>query len=177
MCRRILLLSGPIGSGKSSVARVLNDCYQYRSISSGGYLRSIALDHSREALQDAGDRLDRDTDYRWLIDQVAAPTIAAVPSQHYWLLDAVRKTRQIEHFRELFGISVWHVHLHAPEDVLSERVNNRTASLAGDYQTAIRHPNEVAARDLGRVADHVYDSSLLTTQQIAESIHQTLEGE
>lgn len=175
MSIKILLLSGPIGSGKSTVAKVLANRFQYRSISSGDYLRSISLGHSRAELQDVGDKLDSNTDYRWLIDQVAIPIIDSTPNEHRWLLDAIRKARQVEHFRTLFGRSVWHAHLCAPEHVLSERFYSRRPSCAGDYQAAIKHPNEVAARSLSHSADGVYDSSSLTSEQIAELINQALE--
>ena len=60
----------------------------------------------RLILQDLGDSLDVATDYRWLIDDFARPAIELNPDQGRWIVDAVRKTRQIQHFREAFGDAV-----------------------------------------------------------------------
>jgi hypothetical protein len=47
--------------------------------------------------------LDEKTNFSWLIDDVAAPMINGDPGQRQWLLDSVRKARQLEHFRNRFA--------------------------------------------------------------------------
>lgn len=168
--QKLLLLSGAIGSGKSSVAAELEKRFGFCGISSGTYLRSLGGASSRESLQNLGDQLDRETDFKWIIDKVAWPTIEASSITTRWLLDAVRKRRQIEHFRDRFGNAVRHIHLFAPEAVLSARYGSRSRSDSPSYDRAIAHPNEHAARELMEFADEAYDSSTLTAADIAVAI-------
>jgi hypothetical protein len=161
----LLLLSGPVAVGKSGVANALIKNHGFTSIKSSAYLRAQAaydgLIESRTNLQKTGDRLDDETDFKWLVDDVAVPTIAAKPRSARWLLDSVRKTRQVEHFRKHFGNSVFHVHFTAPERIIEARYNDRL--LAGhevgrvSYATAVAHPNEQSSRSLIDIADLLID--------------------
>lgn len=165
--RLILLLSGPVAVGKSTLASHLVGDHGFRTIRSGKYLQALALqagsDTSRVALQRLGDNLDEQTDYAWLINDVAAPQIDGAPEQARWLLDSVRKERQVEHFRRRFAGDVLHVHLTAAEDVLRTRYGARLAAGAEyeggtPYEDAVEHPNEVASRGLINIADLVVDT-------------------
>jgi hypothetical protein len=172
----LVLLSGPIAVGKTSVRQELLAAHGYDQVRSSAYLVDLAgkLGESlaRTSLQDLGDRLDRDTDYRWVLDEVALPAFAATPSKRRWLVDAVRKRRQVGHFRQAFGSLVLHVHLNAPEDVLRERYCARLPSArdATPYDVAARHENEVASRDLIFIADLVLDASIANPQELAQKI-------
>lgn len=172
----LVLLSGPIAVGKTSVRQELLAAHGYDYVRSSAYLIELARkqggDKSRTSLQDLGDRLDRETDYRWVLDEVARPAVAAHPSKLCWLIDAVRKKRQVEHFRAAFGPLVLHVHLHAPEEVLQERYSTRLVSAidAMPYDVAIRHENEVASRDLIHIADLVLDANIAPPQELAREI-------
>lgn len=166
----IILLSGPFKVGKSTLTTELEKSFSFRKVSSSGYLRALIpnIDQLNEAesrlqLQEKGDQLDIDSDYMWVIDPVTTSVIAQNPNNLNWLVDAVRKKRQVEHFRERFGSSLTHVHLTAPEAILRSR-----SSLTDEvYERAINHPNEVNARALGKFADQVFDTSKHTPQQIA----------
>ena len=160
----ILLLSGPAGIGKSSLSVELIERHGFKAIKSSEHLKSIAelrsLVITRLNLQEIGDQLDIDTDYRWVVDQVAAPQITAAKHQALWLLDSVRKPRQVKHFRETFGNQILHIHLHASEDTLRHRLSTRTRHTNADeyeisYEELVLHPNEIAARSLGEIADIV----------------------
>lgn len=167
---RIVLLSGPFKVGKSTVTGELIHQFGYLKISSSDYLRSLSpgaeqldIAEARLLLQETGDELDRQTNFRWVVDPVATSAIAGTPDASNWLFDAVRKRRQVEHFRESFGRAVMHVHLTAPDDVLRSRSGLTEAA----YNTAIAHPNEISARSLGDIADRVFDTTLLTAYEIA----------
>jgi adenylate kinase family enzyme len=170
---KLLLLSGAIGAGKTSVADVLKARYQFKKISSSGYLLSLILpdelregDQRRRQLQELGDRLDEETDFRWIVDPVARDAIEQSPEVRNWLIDAVRKRKQVEHFRSHFGPIVRHIHLTAPEKVLRARYTDRR----GEYDKAIAHPNEVNARSLEAIADRVIDTSDSDSDSIALQI-------
>ena len=166
--RVILLLSGPVAVGKSTLGRQLVENHGFRTIRSGRHLHDLAQragsDTSRAGLQHLGDVLDERTDYAWLINDVAVPQIDGAREHARWLLDSVRKERQVEHFRGRFGGYVVHVHLTASEKVLRARYEARlTAGVEYEggtpYEVAVTHPNEVASRALIRIADLVLDTA------------------
>ncbi|WP_051374459.1 hypothetical protein [Paraburkholderia sprentiae] len=139
------------------------------------------LPTDRRGLQELGDRLDAETDYRWIVDDVALPSMEASADKSRWLVDAVRKPKQVEHFKSLERIKVVHVHLTAPEDALRFRYETRRAASASgplvpSYESAISHPNEVAARGLIKIADIVVDAIDGSTAELAQQII-SLEGE
>lgn len=175
--KSLVLLSGPIAVGKTSVREELLAKHGYNYVRSGAYLTALASKQGQEgerrtSLQDLGDRLDRETDYRWVLDEVARPAFAADQSQLLWLVDAVRKRRQVEHFREAFGRLVLHVNLDAPEEILRQRYSARLVNArdATPYDVAIRHENEVASRDLIHIADLVLDAGTASPQELAREI-------
>jgi hypothetical protein len=176
--RSIILLSGPLAVGKTSVRDKLVLSGGFQPIRSSTYLKTIADGASgRRSLQEIGDRLDLETDYRWLLDRVATPAFEAEPERRLWLVDAVRKSRQVEHFRQSYesGTLIFHAHLDAPESILKQRFDNRQQGLGENvegmsYETAIDHDNERSARALKAIADKVYDTSTDLPEVIAASI-------
>jgi hypothetical protein len=182
---KLLLLSGPLSVGKSSVTSVLISKHGYTKVRSGSYIASVASirgqPQTRSGLQEVGDSLDCETDYLWLLDQVAKPAILGAPSQRLWVVDAVRKNRQVAHFRNEFRQAIDHVHLYASEEVLRQRYELRQSS--GDdyvgqtpYNVAVRHPNEVAARSLIEIADLAIDVGEGSPEEAASLIVQRALG-
>jgi AAA domain len=177
--RSLLLLSGPLAVGKTAVRDQLVLTYGFSYLRSSQYLRACAdragRSNDRKSMQNLGDRLDAETDYRWLIDDVALPAILNNPAQALWLIDAVRKARQIEHFRSAFGRAIFHVHFTAPESVLMGRYESRQRA-QGDladptpYEMAIDHENERSARALIALADVVLDLSHLSADEAAQAV-------
>lgn len=170
---RIVLLSGPFKVGKSTLTAELVTRFFFQKVSSSAYLLSLVPDittqghaETRLRLQEKGDQLDAATDYSWVIDPVTTSAIAGSPDSLDWLVDAVRKERQVEHFRERYGSSVVHVHLVAPEATLRAR----SALTADEYSRAASHPNEISSRSLLKCADRVFDTSLIAAEEIAANI-------
>lgn len=177
--KRLLLLSGPMAGGKSSVSAVLQERYGFLPISSGAFLRSqlavLKKPIDRHHLQDLGDALDKATNFLWLIDLVARPAFDARPQNENWLVDAVRKPRQVELFRNGFTGEVRHVHVVAPEDVLQQRYASRSALPLAQYRVDLLHPNEQCAHSLAALADQILDTNEHTSSKIAELIMGTWE--
>ncbi|MEH6671722.1 AAA family ATPase [Halopseudomonas sp.] len=172
--KRLLLLSGPMASGKTSVSAALQEQYGFVPISSGSFLREQLAARNelvnRHQLQELGDALDRSTDFSWLIESVARPAIVARPHAESWLLDAVRKPRQVELFRLRFADAVKHVHIIASESVLRARYAERAAVNLAQYHTSVLHPNEQVARSLAAIADIILDTEDLTPLEVAVQI-------
>lgn len=170
--KRILLISGAIHAGKSLLAAKLHEANGFVRISSRQYLAGHLPEHvdptseaAREQLQEIGDRLDKETDFRWIVESVASQQIAAAPHIENWLIDAVRKARQVQHFRAAFS-AVRHVHLTAPESILIARHQES----AGHYAKAIAHPNEISSRSLGTIADLTIDTSMHTPDDLCDLV-------
>ena len=181
----LVLLSGPVAVGKTTLRQLLLKEHGFEYVRSSAYLVDLAAkqgdDTSRSGLQERGDGLDEATDYKWVLDAVAMPAMAAYPEHKRWLVDAVRKERQVEHFRAEFGLAVLHVHLTATEPVLRQRYESRANALGatGDttpYDAAIAHSNEAAARALISVADMVVDTEMTMPQEVATLVMARFEG-
>ncbi|KPX84651.1 Uncharacterized protein ALO59_00505 [Pseudomonas amygdali pv. mellea] len=172
--KRLLLLSGPMDSGKTSVSAALQELHGFAPISSGSFLRAQLTARNepldRHNLQELGDSLDRATDFSWLIDAVAIPAIEARADVDNWLLDAVRKPSQVELFRLRFGNAVRHAHIVAPEGVLQQRYAARGLGHLENYQTSVLHPNEQSARSLAGFADKVLDTDEYSPLEVADQI-------
>ncbi|MCA7927177.1 AAA family ATPase [Burkholderia cenocepacia] len=164
--RFLVLLSGPLAVGKTTLRDYLVGTHAFDYVRSSAFLLNKAhhegLPADRRGLQELGDRFDAETDFRWIVDEVALPSLSASTGKTRWLVDAVRKPKQVEHFKALEGVNVVHVHLTAPEEILRKRYEARLAGStvglsAPSYEAAISHPNEVAARSLIQIADIVVD--------------------
>ncbi|WP_339440742.1 AAA family ATPase [Pseudomonas proteolytica] len=172
--KRLLLLSGPMASGKTSVSSALQEFYGFVPISSGSFLRAHLVSQGepldRHNLQELGDSFDKATDFSWLIESVANPSIQTRPDVENWLLDAVRKPRQVELFRLRFGEAVKHVHIIAPESVLERRYAERSATALNEYRNDVLHPNEQSARSLSGFSEKILETDRYTPSQIADEI-------
>src|SRR3546814_17738710 len=97
----LLLLSGPLAVGKSSIAKELVGGHQFSIIQTGRFLLARAQEMnggaSRADLQALGDSLDAETDYRWVV-AVAQLALQRSPTVDLLLLDRVRKKPQMTHF-------------------------------------------------------------------------------
>lgn len=169
---RLLLISGPIHAGKTTLAKELQRAFGFVKVSSSQYLKTLlpadvdgGSERARELMQETGDRLDIETDYRWIVDPVASSQINAAPEVKNWLIDAVRKPRQVQHFRSEFP-NVKHAHLTAPEAVLRSRHQDTPEH----YARTVAHPNEVHARSLATMADLVLDSTMHSSSALVERV-------
>jgi len=160
--------------GKTSISEMLQARYGFLTVNRNAYLRAELAARNqlldRHNLQELGDALDDETDFSWLIDSVAIPVITVRPDVDNWLLDAVRKPRQVELFRLRFAGAVRHVHLLASETELKRRYALRNPHQLSQYEADVLHPNEQSARSLAALADRILDTDKLTPSDIADQI-------
>ena len=104
MAKRIIVLSGPIGAGKSTLAAGLARHHRVDHVSTRQLIQQAMPDvgDDRMALQRAGERLDRRTGGRWLVDETSILT-ARLREDAILAIDSVRTASQIDMFRETFG--------------------------------------------------------------------------
>lgn len=172
MPQTVLVLSGPVGAGKSTLAERLADAYGGQVISTHALLTRALGDKAieeRGALQAAGERLDRRTKGAWVRDE-ARQEIEALPQDSFIIIDAVRIRSQLDKIRESYGRRVVHLHLRAPEDVLTERYADRTKTPKfkelGSYAEVQANRTERNVRTLERDADIVIDTARCTETDV-----------
>ena len=126
----IILLSGPVASGKSTLCRALEHRFGLtvlltRELITRSLDRKGALD--RKNLQWEGERLDRETGGAWIKD-----ALNQVLNEHViesaLVVDAVRTREQVRIIRDTYDSAVSHIHLTAPERMLSARYETRGSS-------------------------------------------------
>jgi len=177
----LLLLSGEICAGKSSVAKVLIQEFNFRPIETGKFLKSkatkLGLSTDRKSLQKLGNQLDVDTGGEWLIDLMEFFKEPSEATKTY-LLDSVRKDFQIQIFRNLTALNVAHIHVTAPEKAKKSRYELRRETLEHDsqisYEDAINEETELGVKRLQNLADLVLDTNNISPAQSAEQVVQFL---
>lgn len=176
----LLLLSGEICAGKSSVCTELTNRFGFTSVSTGGYLQKIALEKKliadRITLQKLGDSLDKETNGEWLIH---AYEQSKNPQQRRYFLDSVRKRFQVEIFRNKIDDLVFHLHLSAPDGLLRERFEKRKDSLSHDasisYEDAKKSATEINVKNLSEIADLNIDTSIYSPKDIAFKVMKSID--
>src|SRR4051812_25269038 len=132
MFKRIIVISGPVGAGKSTLATALTD-FGLRVIKTRELLLTTTKTRNdRGGLQAAGQRLDARTGGRWIADAMARQA-EALPDNAEVIVDSVRIQNQIDALRDKFGARVVHVHLTAPVEELARRYTARGTRSGGEF--------------------------------------------
>jgi adenylosuccinate synthase len=171
---RIVLLSGHVGTGKTTLARGLVGRFGGDHLKTGELLAKELKDpHNpdRRSLQDAGDMLDRRTGGNWVLSALDQH-LRERPPDVMVMVDAVRIEQQIKAIRDAFGPRVVHVHLTAPEAILERRYQQRSRAARGVMGRGIRElgsfadvnlsPTEQQIESLERLADIVINTQRST---------------
>ena len=163
-----MLLSGPVGAGKSTLARRLSERFGATHIVTRDLMKQRAqaagktFPDDRAGLQKVGEELDKATCGAWVADDLAA-VLLRQDRDALVVIDAVRIASQVEAVRTAFGRDVVHVHIHAPRDTLMQRYEARRSMDSeivelSSYEDVERDPTEARIGDLKRDADVVIDS-------------------
>lgn len=171
MPKRIVLISGSIASGKSTlVNRLRSEFDDVHSLKTKDVLLEIASKKigrelsERGEMQRFGERMDRETDGAWVRDELRRllSRLGPAESNATVVVDAVRIPEQVKKIREAYGYLVAHVHLSAPDAVLSERYKKRTSGLEefSTFAATRRNKTEARIQSLEDMADVVLDTNL-----------------
>jgi adenylosuccinate synthase len=169
---RIIILSGPIASGKSELAAAVAKRHQARVFRSRALLQQLdsSLGDDRVALQKAGERRDRQDGGAWVADALIAATANIDESDLPSLIvvDSARIEGQTLALRKAFGPRIHHVHLTADKDVLAARRRGRDgpSSEMQDYHDLSRSRTERNVGKLANLADIVIDTGRCTPDAI-----------
>jgi adenylosuccinate synthase len=171
MFNRIILLSGPISSGKSTLAKGLAERYSMHIFKTSEILtkrvrRDLAQD--RKVLQTEGERLDKRTRGRWVLEELREWSNDLNAGSDV-IIDSIRINEQIQAIREAYGPIVIHIHLTAPTDELEQRFNKRRQQGREKdfrYSEVRENPTEKQVEDLAKVADIVINTKRCTEQDV-----------
>lgn len=173
---QIVLLSGEIGSGKSTLCTHLEQRFGFHVLKTKAVMQRLAQESSRKgiesnrvAMQSFGQRLDRQTNGRW-VETALTKFLRTIPETSTGVVvDAVRIRDQIRIIRKAYGDSVSHVHLTASELALAERYKARTDSGLRElskYSEVKESTTEAAVHKLAKIADIVVDTELCTPESV-----------
>lgn len=162
---RVVLVSGAICSGKSTLVDELRMRHGAEIVRTRDLILQAApkAKVGRDALQRAGERLDRTTKGEWVAEAlqrvIDAAQQSSTPSGIY-VVDCVRIQEQVNAIRKAHGSEVFHIHLTADPEVLKRRYAERNhAEDAGTgYDALKRSRTEKNIEDLSKTADVVVDT-------------------
>ncbi len=168
----IITISGPIGSGKTTVCRMLGERLGYRTVISGHLFREMAKELEL-SLEEFGQRAEKDPKYDRLIDQRMVD-IARESG------DIILEGRLAGQMMRRNGIPAFCIFLDAPLEIRTNRVSGREGV---ELRAAM---DEMSAREASEVLryrifygidvtdrsiyDMVIDTGALTPEHVVEMI-------
>ena len=168
MAKRIIVLSGPVASGKTTLGNTLVKRYGFKLQKTRDLIQVVQkTELERGALQRGGDALDRKTKGRWIADALGR-TLLDLPTDVTILIDSVRIEAQVKAIRQAFGPRVTHVHLTAPLPELARRYRRRPKHLRelSSYEEVRANETEHNVDNLKEIADVVVDTHRSTSDQV-----------
>ena len=169
MTRRIVLISGPVSSGKSKLAQLLSERFAVQLLKTRVVIEDLAglSSPGRLALQMAGDELDLATDHKWLAEALTA-FVVDKPEDTLIAVDSVRTAKQVEHIRNAFGSSITHIHVTASPETLADRYSKREKKEDNppSYEIVKSNTTESKIEDLADLADAVIITDRNTLEDV-----------
>lgn len=169
MIRRIVLLSGGICAGKSTLASALQEKHNFCLVKTHKLISKITGRRlkNRSEYQSAGDELDQKTGGKWIQSQLTRLQ-SELPNNCSVVIDAVRIQKQIDHLRDAFGSRVLHVHLTAPAEQLSRRYSKRSGGFMEfeTYEEALENSTEENIELLKIKADVLIDTGRCSGSEV-----------
>ncbi len=173
------MLSGEIASGKSTLSKNLEEKCGFKILKTRDILKEIGAsklkgrEPERDFYQKLGESLDNEGGGKWVLDQFKKQTGAEFANHNFYVVDAVRINKQIEHFRKAYSFSVFHIHLVASTNALKERFLDRgefkevtkTEALS-KYAKAKSDPTEMQVSSLTDEADLVINTERCTKDDV-----------
>ncbi|HYV45974.1 MAG TPA: adenylosuccinate synthetase [Myxococcaceae bacterium] len=160
MLKRIVVLSGPVVAGKSTLARTLASQYGFTRLSTRQLIEEeLGVEAERRSLQRAGEDLDKKTGGRWVCTGLTK-FASKLPPDSEVIVDSARIEPQIDALREAFGARVVHVHITAVPELLRIRYKEREGEIkeVADYDEVRASPTESNIDALAAIADVVIDT-------------------
>jgi adenylosuccinate synthase len=172
MAKQIVILSGHVCAGKSTLATNLAERFDFFHIKTWGFIKARGqnLSMDRNTLQEYGQTLDDKTNGAWLRDDLQKIERKEDPEK-LLIVDSVRHLGQIEALRKAYGRRIVHVHLKANPKELERRYKRRLKGKTDikelqTYAQVLENRTEAAVDLLEEVADIVISSDLCNENDI-----------
>jgi adenylosuccinate synthase len=170
---RIVILSGPVSAGKSTLAKMLSERYSATIIKTRDLIRK-QLPHVKEersALQRAGEKLDRQDGGAWVKNSLVRfieDNVVGSAARGFFVVDSARIFGQVKSIREAYGTAVHHIHVDASDEVLAKRYAERDGKTKEfeSYQNVRRSRTEREVRRLADLADTVVATDRCTPEAV-----------
>jgi adenylosuccinate synthase len=169
--RLIVVVSGPVAGGKSTLARMLADRFDGVRLSTRELLMprlrpgQVA---SRAALQEIGADLDQADGGQWVADRLSRTIFSDAHS--LFIIDSARIAGQLDGLRRAFGDEVRHVHVTASPETCAERYELRRSRAeveeAASYADVTADPTEAQVETLAPMADVVVDTDRCSAEDV-----------
>ena len=154
MPEQVVIFSGKVGSGKTTVADLLVQSFGVHLFKTRTFLKAqaegIALE--RRAFQEFGQRLDQRTGGAW-VQKALQAAAEGLPASAVVALDAVRMLGQVEAIRRAYGRRVFHVHLDASDEELARRYKARPGDEIKELPNYAAVQLDKTERNVPRLAD------------------------
>ena len=170
---RIVLLSGPICSGKSALVCLLKEKHSAKIIKTRELILKKAPNTKtgRKSLQRAGQRLDREDGGAWVVKGLQHKVDSCATGQTpkgLYVVDSVRTLDQINAIRRAYGAEVHHIHLTATQEELRKRyeLRSREDDEAVAYDELERNRTERGIEKLAAVSDIVVSTDRCSKEAV-----------
>ena len=171
---KIVVFSGPVAAGKTTVAFLLKTRYGARIRRTSDLVReSLGGSADRDELQRGGAALDSRSGGRWVADATAQYVLeeGIGDSDEVVILDSARRAAQLAALRDAFGSRLVHVHITAsPEKLEANYKRRRRKGDPADYATVTSDPIEAGVATLAQDADLVIDRGRMRPEDAAVKI-------
>ncbi len=164
MAKQIVVLSGHVCAGKSTLAVSLAEKFGFIHIKTWNFIKARGehLNSERTALQALGETLDEKTGGAWIRDDLGK-IIRNQPDNSLFVVDSVRHPGQLDFLRKAYGRRIIHVHLTAPRNELERRYSRRSKAGTditelGSYAEVLANKTEANVEELSIIADVVVSS-------------------
>jgi adenylosuccinate synthase len=172
MSAHLVVLSGRIASGKSTLSDELVSLLGAKSLSTSALLRKRAARMgleltSRSEFQQFGRNQDVSTEGQWIVEEIS-DALALLQPTEVVVLDSIRQQSQLSALRQHFGRAILHVHLIADEDTLDLRFaqRDRDVDRGTSRSQAIDDPVEARVDEFSATCDLLIDTSVSSVRAI-----------
>lgn len=167
---RLIVISGGLASGKSSLARQLEEQIGCKVVKTSELIRNLLpkTKNDRSSLQRAGNRLDRETNQSWIAKEIGKK-IRDQSDALPMVLEGIRKPQQIVEIQNAIGHRhVVQVHLSVDKETQKQRykTSKRRKDSGLDFEKAIRDSSERQVGKLEQYADIVIDTQRHTERDV-----------
>ena len=165
MAFKIILLSGPICSGKTKLAKRLCERYGATLFKTNELLEKeieVSGKIHRGNLQIYGEKLDKKDGGQWVAEALAKEINKRELSNGIVIIDSIRIGGQAKNIRKTFGSKgtgigsqVYHIHVTAEKSTLEKRYKRRKAKFKEfeSYADAIKNKTEKRVERLADISD------------------------